>query len=147
MSEAQCAFRSFCRPAFDYGRKGHDTLAEANGVIFKSGSLTIALSGAVPLKQDGQGGVAAEFTLEEGNSQVFILRAHGTEGSVPDPPPERETEELFQNTVKFWHNWLAGCTYHGRWREQVQRSALALKLLTFDPTGAIIAARKPACLK
>jgi GH15 family glucan-1,4-alpha-glucosidase len=108
-------------------------------VIFKSGSLTIALSGAVPLKQDGQG-VAAEFTLEEGKSQVFILRAHSTEDSVPCPPSEREAEELFQNTVKFWHNWLSGCTYHGRWREQVQRSALALKLLTFDPTGAIIAA-------
>ncbi len=129
-----------CRLAFDYGRKGHETLAEANGVIFKSGSLTIALSGAVPLKQDGQGGVAAEFTLEEGKSQVFILRAQGSEGSISYLPSEREAEELFQNTVKFWHNWLSGCTYHGRWREQVQRSALALKLLTFDPTGAIIAA-------
>ncbi|HEY8188792.1 MAG TPA: trehalase-like domain-containing protein, partial [Pyrinomonadaceae bacterium] len=128
-----------CRPAFDYARKGHETLPAANGVIFKSGSLTIALSGAVPLKQDGQG-VAAEFTLEEGKSQVFILMAQSTEGSIPCPPSEREAEELFQNTVKFWHNWLSGCTYHGRWREQVQRSALALKLLTFDPTGAIIAA-------
>jgi hypothetical protein len=38
------------------------------------------------------------------------------------------------------HNWLSSCTYHGRWRDQVQRSALALKLLTFQPTGAIIAA-------
>jgi len=129
-----------CRPAFDYGRKSHETLPAANGVIFKSRSLTIALSGAVPLEQDGQGGVGAEFTLEEGKSQVFILRSQGTEGSVPYPPSEREAEELFQNTVKFWHNWLSGCTYHGRWREQVQRSALALKLLTFDPTGAIIAA-------
>ena len=42
--------------------------------------------------------------------------------------------------MKFWHNWLSGCTYHGRWRDQVHRSALALKLLTFEPTGAIIAA-------
>ncbi len=129
-----------CRPSFDYGHKSHETLPAANGVIFKSGSLTIALCSAVPLNQDGQGGVAAEFTLVEGNSQIFILRAQGTEGSVPYPPSEREAEELFQNTVKFWHNWLSACTYHGRWREQVQRSALALKLLTFDPTGAIIAA-------
>ena len=136
-----------CRPAFDYGRKSHETLLEANGVIFKSGTLTIALSGAVPLNQDGQGGVAAEFTLEEGKSQVFILRAQGTEGSVPYPPSEREAEELFQNTVKFWHNWLSGCTYHGRWREQVQRSALVLKLLTFDPTGRSLPLPAPACLK
>jgi GH15 family glucan-1,4-alpha-glucosidase len=129
-----------CRPAFEYGRNDHETLPAANGVIFKSGSLSIALSGTVPLTQDGQGGVAAEFTLEEGNSQVFILMAQSIEAGVPCPPSEREAEELFQNTVKFWHNWLSGCTYHGRWREQVQRSALVLKLLTFDPTGAIIAA-------
>src|SRR5207249_8440011 len=68
------------------------------------------------------------------------LRSQGTEGSVPYPPSEREAEELFQNTVKFWRNWLSACSYQGRWREQVHRSALALKLLTFDPTGAIIAA-------
>ena len=43
--------------------------------------------------------------------------------------------------MKYWHNWISACTYHGRWREQVQRSALVLKLLTFEPTGAIVAAR------
>ena len=53
---------------------------------------------------------------------------------------KKEAEELLQTTVKFWHNWLSGCTYHGRWRDQVHRSALALKLLTFEPTGAIVAA-------
>jgi GH15 family glucan-1,4-alpha-glucosidase len=84
--------------------------------------------------------VAAEFTLEEGESQVFILREHGIANTVPGPPREKEAEELFQTTVKFWRNWISACTYQGRWREQVYRSALALKLLTFDPTGAIIAA-------
>jgi len=42
--------------------------------------------------------------------------------------------------VKFWQDWLSGCIYHGRWRDQVHRSVLALKLLTFEPTGAIVAA-------
>jgi len=129
-----------CRPAFDYGRQTHDTLIEANGATFKTGNLTLALSTAVPLRDDGRGGVSAEFMLSEGKSQVFILRDDCNEGGVPCPPSEQETEELLRGTVKFWQQWLSACTYHGRWRDQVHRSALALKLLTFEPTGAIIAA-------
>jgi GH15 family glucan-1,4-alpha-glucosidase len=129
-----------CRPAFDYGRQTHDTLIEANGATFKTGSLTFALSAAVPLRNDGRGGVSAEFTLSEGKSQVFILRDDCNEGGVPCPPSEEEAERLLLGTVKFWQDWLSACTYHGRWRDQVHRSALALKLLTFEPTGAIIAA-------
>jgi GH15 family glucan-1,4-alpha-glucosidase len=129
-----------CRPAFNYGRQTHDTLIEANGATFKTGSLTLALSTAVPLKNDGHGGVSAEFVLSEGKSQVFILRDDCDEGGVPCPSSEEEAERLLRGTVKFWQNWLSACTYHGRWRDQVHRSALALKLLTFEPTGAIIAA-------
>ena len=129
-----------CRPAFDYGRQTHNTLIGANGATFKSGSLTLALSTAVPLRNDGEGGVSAEFVLAEGKSQVFVLRDDCTEGGVPCPPSGETAEELLQGTVKFWQRWLSACTYHGRWRDQVHRSALVLKLLTFEPTGAIIAA-------
>jgi GH15 family glucan-1,4-alpha-glucosidase len=128
-----------CRPAFDYGRQNHDTRIEANGAIFKSGSVSLVLSTNVPLSNDGQGGVSAEFVLAEGKSQVFILGDYCADG-VPCPPSEKGVEGLLRGTVKFWHDWLSACTYHGRWRDQVQRSALALKLLTFEPTGAIIAA-------
>jgi len=128
-----------CRPAFDYGRQTHDTQIKANGVIFKSGNVSLALSTNVPLSNDEQGGVSAEFVLAEGKSQVFILRDDCADG-VPCAPSEKGAEELLRGTVKFWHDWLSACTYHGRWRDQVQRSALALKLLTFEPTGAIIAA-------
>lgn len=126
-----------CRPAFGYGRETHETRLDANGASFKGERSTFTLSTAVPLKHDGHGGVTAEFTLEEGKSQVFILRA---DSCVLCPPPEAEAEELIQTTLDFWHSWLSSCTYQGRWREQVERSALALKLLTFEPTGAIIAA-------
>lgn len=129
-----------CRPAFDYGRKGHQVLLDTNGVFFRSNGLSLALSTAVPLRQGEQGSVTAEFVLEEGKSEEFFLRAHLGDDLVPCPPLKAEGEELFQGTVKFWQKWLSACTYHGRWREHVQRSALALKLLTFEPTGAIIAA-------
>jgi len=126
-----------CRPAFGYGRESHETRLDVNGASFNVASATLTLSTAVPLKHDGHGGVTAEFVLEEGKSQVFILRA---DSCVLCPPPEMEAEELIHTTLKFWRNWLSSCTYQGRWREQVERSALALKLLTFEPTGAIIAA-------
>jgi GH15 family glucan-1,4-alpha-glucosidase len=128
-----------CRPAFDYGRQIHDTQIDAHGAIFKSDSVSLALSTNVPLSNDGQGGVSAEFVLAEGKSHCFILRDDCADG-VPCPPSEKGAEDLLRGTVKFWHDWLSACTYHGRWRDQVQRSALALKLLTFEPTGAIIAA-------
>ena len=92
-----------CRPAFNYGRESHQTLLDTNGASFNAGNLTFTLSTAVPLKQDGQGGVTAEFVLEEGKSQVFILRAHDPGASVPFPPPELEAEEQklrVQNAVK-----------------------------------------------
>jgi len=129
-----------CRPAFDYGRQTHDTQIETNGATFKTGSLTLVLSTAVPLRNDGHGGVSAEFLLSEGKSRIFILRDDCNEGGIPCPPSEEEAERLLRGTVKFWQQWLGACTYHGRWRDQVHRSALALKLLTFEPTGAIVAA-------
>ena len=134
--------RISCRPAFDYGRAKHELRLMKGGADFQSPDLGLALSTALPLQPDHEGGVVAEVTLEEGQSQVLVLGStldieHGECGRSPLPD---EAEELFQRTVKFWHTWLSASTYRGRWREQVHRSALALKLLTFEPTGALIAA-------
>ena len=85
-----------CRPAFDYGRQAHATRIEANGATFTLGSLTLALSTAVPLRNDGRGGVSAEFVLSEGKSQVFALRDVCDERAVPCPPSEKDAEELLR---------------------------------------------------
>jgi GH15 family glucan-1,4-alpha-glucosidase len=132
-------FRLECRPAFDYARAGHQTRVNEHGARFDGPGLSLGLSASVPLKQDGGGAVGA-FTLGEGESATFILR-----DIAPDAPPGRcpgtgEAEERFRETVDYWQKWLSKCTYHGRWRETVHRSALVLKLLTYEPTGAIVAA-------
>lgn len=131
-----------CRPAFDYGRKRHVVEKVCDGAIFKSEGLSMGLSTDLPLTVDEQGGARAEFTLEQGQSRVFIFKK--IDAPVCGLPPSAdEAQELFEGTVQYWRKWLSSCTYRGRWREQVYRSALALKLLTFSPTGAIVAA--PTC--
>ena len=62
------------------------------------------------------------------------------ENYVPRPYSEDETREAFDRTLEYWRQWLAKSRYQGRWREMVHRSALTLKLLTFRPTGGIVAA-------
>jgi GH15 family glucan-1,4-alpha-glucosidase len=132
--------RMVCRPAFDYGRVEHEVKLLPHGATFVAATQSLHLCCGQTLRRGEDGSVVAEVVLEEGKSQVFTLSDEQAGGDVPCPASEEEGEELFQQTVKFWHRWLSKCTYKGRWRERVERSALVLKLLTFDPTGAIIAA-------
>jgi len=129
-----------CQPAFDYGRKAHETTIVTNGAIFEAGGLRLNLCSSVPLQSDKHGAASAEFVMEEGSSQVFTLSDEAATDGMPCPASPQEAQEIFQQTVNFWHRWVAKCVYRGRWRERVERSALVLKLLTFEPTGAIIAA-------
>ena len=111
--------------------------------MFHSDPLHMALVSPVPLTQH-ETGVEASFTLQEGHTVAFILyQAAATDSPSAATFPDGQGEELFQQTVEYWRRWLSQCTYTGRWREMVHRSCLALKLLTFEPTGAIVAA--PTC--
>ncbi|HEY3570368.1 MAG TPA: glycoside hydrolase family 15 protein [Thermoanaerobaculia bacterium] len=136
-------FRMRCHPAFDYARAPHETeIDDGIGANFHSRDLSLRLATEIPLRKDGRG-VCAEFTLKEGECATFVIRPIEKGTEQPAPPSPEKTEELFKQTVAFWRRWISACTYHGRWREMVHRSALVLKLLTFEPTGAIVAA--PTC--
>ncbi len=135
-------FLAVCQPAFNYARTGHETVVNSGGAVFRTPELSLTLACNVRLQPDDDG-VRSRFCLEAGQTAVFVIRE-----TAPGDPSHRcpscdQAESLFQHTVEFWHRWLSQCTYTGRWREMVHRSALALKLLTFEPTGAIVAA--PTC--
>jgi GH15 family glucan-1,4-alpha-glucosidase len=130
-----------CEPAFDYARAPPRVAVTRDGAVFEGPVLTLALATDVPLTATRRG-VAARFTLREGEKATFVLRRRDGAG-CGRPVSEEESSALFEATVTFWRRWLSRCTYRGRWREIVNRSALALKLLTFEPTGAIVAA--PTC--
>ena len=132
------AFRMECRPAFNYARDDHETVISKGGAAFHVPDLSLALTADVALKAHGPG-VAAEFSLEQGCSQVFVFREIPCGGGCGLALPRDEEFALFHTTVEWWRHWLDGCSYTGRWREAVHRSVLALKLMTFEPTGAIVA--------
>ena len=135
----EMAFRMECSPAFDYARDGHETEIGAEGASFHSPRLSLGLAASVPLKRRSDG-VVAEFTLREEQMAVFVLRQIEPDDDCGACFSEREEEELFMRTIEYWRRWLSKSTYTGRWREMVHRSALTLKLLTYEPTGAIVAA-------
>lgn len=134
--------RLICKPAFDYGRKPHDVVITSDGVTFKTPELSLGLATHIPLQRD-ETGVRAEFVLSEGRVANFVLRRIQENDTCGQKASIEEGRELFESTVHFWRKWLSKCTYRGRWMEMVYRSALTLKLLTFEPSGAIVAA--PTC--
>ncbi|MFF4582566.1 glycoside hydrolase family 15 protein [Streptomyces sp. NPDC001389] len=131
-------FRARVAPRFGYGAEPHTVRTQTHEAVFESPSLSLALSTTAPLEADGAD-VTSHFKLLEGESAVFALDR--ITGDVrPRACPHAEAEEQFEATARFWRTWLGRSRYRGRWREMVNRSALTLKLLTYVPTGAIVAA-------
>src|SRR3712207_1517081 len=132
-------FRMECSPAFNYARDDHKSEITDGGACFHSGQLSLGLATDVPLKSESNG-AGADFSLQEEQMAVFVLREIESGADCGLSLSEQQEKELFMQTVEYWRRWLSKSTYTGRWREMVQRSALTLKLLTFEPTGAIVAA-------
>lgn len=135
-------FRLECFPAFNYARDAHTTTLTDDGAYFEAPGLSLWLGSTIPLRREGNG-VVAEFAIQEGHELTFSLQQVEQIDACGRAISEDQAAKLFRQTVAYWRQWLSQCTYRGRWREMVQRSALTLKLLTFEPTGAIVAA--PTC--
>jgi GH15 family glucan-1,4-alpha-glucosidase len=131
-------FRLELKPRFNYGRDEHRIDQYEHGVVFRSQNLCLALQGTKPIACD-HADAHSEFTLKAGETVTFVLESVAAD-YVPRKYSEHETRESYERTIAYWRRWLAQSRYRGRWREMVDRSALVLKLLTFQPTGAIVAA-------
>jgi GH15 family glucan-1,4-alpha-glucosidase len=131
-----------CRPAFDYARGEHSVFVGKLGAVFASRSSyhpSLGLSTDVPLERRKEA-AGAQFTLGEGERATFVL-AEIEEGEGPaEALSGWDFEELLRGTLGHWRRWISRSTYEGQWREVVHRSALVLKLMTYNPTGALVAA-------
>lgn len=83
-------------------------------------------------------GVTATFRLHEGQAVSFVLR--DAEDHSPEVIDTALVNEVQTSTHKYWARWIQESKYTGRWEEVVTRSLLLLKLLHFEPSGAIVAA-------
>ncbi|MFB7505802.1 glycoside hydrolase family 15 protein [Streptomyces broussonetiae] len=131
-------FRVLVAPRFGYGAVPHTLRTVDDLVVFESAVQCLALTSTVALECDARD-ARADFKLGEGETAVFALDQVSDEVS-PRCCPHAEAEQEFNATVCYWRRWLRQSRYRGRWREMVHRSALTLKLLTYAPTGAIVAA-------
>jgi GH15 family glucan-1,4-alpha-glucosidase len=145
-----------CAPRFDYGRRPHELMMAERGAVFSTSDLTLALHVDVSLALDPvlridssqmpdairlvreENDVHAAFTLQAGQIVTVVLE------TAPENAPGAITADAVNEkalkTGEFWRDWLNRSTYTGRWREMVGRSAMTLKLMTYAPTGALVAA-------
>jgi GH15 family glucan-1,4-alpha-glucosidase len=135
------------QPRFDYGRAKHKTELSAYGAVMRSDNsrLTVHITGSSgsgsgkngsALQRQGNG-LRASWTLHEGDTAGVMIESMA---GAPRRVQMGELTRLLDETSQFWRDWVHRSTYTGRWREVVSRSAITLKLLTYAPSGAPVAA-------
>src|SRR5262245_37627563 len=123
---------------FDYGATVPwvTQFEDGSGLSAVAGPSRVAVRSPVALRGRNFATVA-EFDVAEGECVPFVL-THGP--SHLPPPAALDWRVALQETESFWRDWSARCCYTGAWREQVQRSLVTLKALSYAESGGIVAA-------
>ena len=121
---------------FDYGSITPWVTSTGDGQLLVAGPEGLRFHSSVPLEAERMR-TTARFTITEGNRRTFSLTAFDSAGDEPHPLDSFAAREA---TRRWWHEWVGRCTYQGGWRDEVVRSLITLKALTYEPTGAVCAA-------
>jgi GH15 family glucan-1,4-alpha-glucosidase len=128
------------RPTFNYARSNTEIepLARGGGVARAAGEIVV-LYCPFALDAKGDGSLGCKVKISNGN-RVWLHLSYGRQSTIDHDLTPATHEMEFEQAIVYWREWLNTCTYKGDYSSFVRRSALVLKLLTFAPTGAIIAA-------
>jgi GH15 family glucan-1,4-alpha-glucosidase len=123
---------------FDYGSSVPwvSRLPDDSGIVAIAGRNLVALRTSVALRVENLS-IISDFQIAAKERVCFVL-SHGQ--SHQPPPAAVDAEAALNETLTYWRNWTACCTYRGKRRDAVMRSLLTLKAMTFGETGAIVAA-------
>ncbi|WP_326778596.1 glycoside hydrolase family 15 protein [Streptomyces sp. NBC_01445] len=141
VTRGRIRFALTCSPRFDYARAVHRLTVDEGTAHFAGPGTDAHLQtlGPVELERDGEA-VRAIVELEQEQMASAVLTVSATGGEAPPPPTHESLKEEFDATCAFWYRWISRSRYRGRWQQTVHRSAITLKLLTYAPTGAPVAA-------
>jgi GH15 family glucan-1,4-alpha-glucosidase len=121
---------------FDYGSVVPWVRNLDGGLVGIAGPEAVVLR--TPVELEGRDfRTYASFTVSKGDRVPFVLtwfRSH------EEPPKTVEPEEALKDTISYWQEWAERCTHGGRWHDDIHRSVLTLKALTYAPTGGVVAA-------
>ena len=126
-------------PMFDYARRPTTCRTRKSGVLSTDRQKDVATVSAGPgiSWECSEQGAVARFTAAEGTTIWFVLAFDEDE---VHPVESHEPEATLDATIRWWDAWTSRIKYEGEFRKDVERSALALKLCCYEPTGAIVAA-------
>lgn len=123
---------SSCLPRPNYARTPPEFALHGNQATFGGYTLT---GPAIWEADDAGEALTCRVTLRAGETADFTL-ATEDDATLPQLGPA----DALKATTDYWRNWSGACTYEGPYRDTVIRSALTLKLMTYEPSGAIVAA-------
>lgn len=126
-------------PRFEYGRSQAELTSEGPVILGRDGPLQIELRSWDAGQVQIAGGTAfGEFETGEGSRAMLAMLA--TDSDVLPAPGREQLERRLSETVELWRTWVSRHSYSGPWREAVERSLLAIRLLADGRRGAIAAA-------
>jgi GH15 family glucan-1,4-alpha-glucosidase len=131
-------------PTFDYARDGTEVeVRQSLGAFARKDGRYLSLTcpgSELEFHKDGRSALCSRFIVSLGDRRWLVLTEADDPDRITELPSPTQCEQQLMRTRHYWERWAEQCTYRGPYRDEVLRSALTLKLLTYEPTGAIVAA-------
>ncbi|HUZ76923.1 MAG TPA: glycoside hydrolase family 15 protein [Chloroflexota bacterium] len=142
LSSGRATIRLTFKPTFDFARQT-TTFREEDGAVVAQGGqerLRLCIPGMRLAVPAGGGQLDVELALRPGQPCWLVVDALAANDQPPAQPDASRCRQELEETRAYWQRWASVCRYEGPYRDAVLRSAVTLKLLIYEPTGAVVAA-------